>query len=77
MKRIDALQEKVMAQICMCFQAGVDFDELTAGEVEGIMEEPYYLHIVAGEDWHECPEWAQERTEMLDEIIMDNEKDKS
>jgi len=64
-RALEELTEKASASICACYW--YDFQnvlpDLTLADLNEIAKNPYYAHIINGDDLHECPEYMQELAE--------------
>lgn len=63
----EELREQALNEVCGCFRdyvLGHTGTEPDTDDLNGLINEsPYFMHYQAGEDWNDCPEWAQDRAE--------------
>lgn len=61
----EELREKALENVCECYRQSIIDIDPTKEELEAVIEDSHYFHHEAGEDWRDCPEWAQERAEVI------------
>jgi len=64
-ERYADLVDIALESVCECFRPYVSTASAPIEELESVIDDPYYFHHEAGEDWHDCPQWAQDREESL------------